>query len=77
MQDSDIPRLPNGDWIRYSELVLRELKRLADGQDKLVRENADLRVEIATLKVKASIWGGVAGAIPVLILIGLTLLERL
>ena len=38
---------------------------------------SDLRVDIATLKVKAGIWGLLGGAIPVIVLIGVYIIPKL
>lgn len=62
-------------WGEYKKLVLRELERLeasvadvgrkVDGLQAVnARTLAELSVEIAMLKVKAGVWGAVAGAIP-------------
>ena len=51
-------------WNEYEKLVLAELKRLGDGQDKMIVDVGKNRVEIATLKVKAGIWGAIAGLVP-------------
>jgi len=61
-------------WDREESLVMHELGRLGDAVEMLVAKidryelanlegHAKLRVEIATLKVKASIWGAIGGAI--------------
>jgi len=62
-------------WSEYQRLVMAELERL----DKAIAANrthfdtrmdtmndglAGIRVEIATLRVKAGVWGAVAGMIP-------------
>ena len=58
---------PNG-WSDYQHFVLAELKRIGDGMtrigDKLDSEILDVKVEIATLKVKAGLWGLVGASIP-------------
>jgi hypothetical protein len=61
----------NNGWTTYGKLVLSELERLQNEQDKtnirvaLTREKdlPELRTEIATLKTKAAIYGAIAGAI--------------
>lgn len=51
------------DWKEYSRLVLSELERL-DKEMKDQNEKLDMiRIEIATLKTKASLWGFIAGAL--------------
>lgn len=60
------------DWDKIEIHVLSELKRGAKAQEdmgdnfeklrKTVADGfADVRVEVAMLKVKSSLWGGVAG----------------
>lgn len=57
-----------------------ELERLRDKQEKL--EMAfhaavlQIHVDIATLKVKAGIWGALGGAIPVLVFFLMKMMER-
>lgn len=48
-------------WTRAEEYVRAELGRLADGQDKVLDMVTSLREDVAALKVKAGIWGAVAG----------------
>jgi hypothetical protein len=56
---------PDGNgWNRYEERVLHELQDLKEEQRELRREMSAMRQEIAALKVKAGIWGGLAGTIP-------------
>ena len=56
-------------WDQYQKLVIDKLsdhdEKFTSIEDKLIK----LQVEIATLKVKAGIWGGIAGRIPVVIAI--------
>ena len=56
-------------WPQYQKLVMDKLGEHDDKfnsiEDKLMR----IQVDIATLKVKAGVWGGVAGLIPVVIAI--------
>ena len=56
-------------WDQYQKLVIDKLsdhdEKFTSIDDKLIK----LQVEIATLKVKAGIWGGIAGLIPVVIAI--------
>lgn len=64
-------------WGEYTRLTARELERLEkalkEANEKLDRIRTDdmslVKVEIATLKVKAGMWGAVAGAIPALVAI--------
>ena len=51
------------DWKEYSRLVLSELERL-DREIKTQNNKLDIiRIEIATLKTKASFWGFISGAL--------------
>ena len=56
-------------WDQYQKLVIDKLsdhdEKFTSIEDKLIK----LQVEIATLKVKAGIWGCIAGLIPVVIAI--------
>ena len=56
-------------WNQYQKLVMDKLtehdEKFTSIEDKLVK----LQVDLATLKVKAGVWGGVAGLIPVVIAI--------
>jgi len=47
-----------GDW---KEHVLRELKRLDDNNEKVLKKLDRLHVDIITLKVKSGMWGAGAG----------------
>ena len=60
---------PNTDgWMEYRKHVLSELERHSDGLEILQRDVAAIHSEIAALKVKAGLWGLVAGAIPTALL---------
>ena len=58
-------------WEKYQIHVLAELKRLNIGQENVWKAVSKIRtedlkkvsLEIATLKVKASIWGGIVGSL--------------
>lgn len=60
-------------WGEYKKLILKELERLEAAVNELNRkidafradDMATLKVEIALLKLKAGVWGAVAGAVPV------------
>ena len=56
---------PNG-WNEWSRHVLKELERSDAGIQRLVAISNEIKVDIAMLKVKSSIWGAVAGLIVVL-----------
>ncbi len=54
---------PNG-WNEWAKYVLKELERLNEGQKETNDQMQLLRTDVAMLKVKAGIWGAVAGSIP-------------
>jgi len=64
-------------WSEYQKLVLAELERLdrsveiLDNKIDIIRDTelANINAEIKLLKYKSTLWGGLAGAVPVLILI--------
>jgi len=66
--DDELMTETNG-WSQYQKLVMDKLGEHDDKfnslEDKLMR----IQVDIATLKVKAGVWGGVAGLIPVVVAI--------
>jgi hypothetical protein len=66
--DDAIMTQTNG-WSQYQKLVVDKLgdhdEKFTSIEDKLMK----IQVDIATLKVKAGVWGGVAGLIPVVITI--------
>jgi len=61
----------DGSWNEWQNHVLAELKRLSDNIDKLndayISHREQCSIEIAKLKIKAGIWGGVVGAVPALV----------
>ena len=61
--DDELMAEDNG-WSKYEKLVMDKLdehdERFGNVEEKLTQ----IQVDIATLKVKAGVWGGVAGLIP-------------
>ena len=57
------------DWNTWSKHVLKELERLNDCYVELNKGIQSVREDIVGLKIKSGMWGLVAGAIPVLVLI--------
>jgi len=66
---------PNG-WNTWSKYVLKELERLNVCYGELKKEVVQTNIEIAKLKVKAGFWGAVGGAIPVMVAIGVWMLQK-
>lgn len=54
-------------WSAYEKLVMSELSDLKGEMVELHKEVTLLRIDLATLKVKAGVWGGVAGLVPALV----------
>ena len=59
----------NNGWSKYEKMVIDKLDdhddKFSGSADKLTQ----IQVDIATLKVKAGVWGGIGGLIPVIIAI--------
>lgn len=53
---------PNG-WSEHSKLVMAELKRLDNNQQKLYDKLIEVEKKIVALEVKSGLWGGVAGCL--------------
>lgn len=64
-------------WSDYQKLVLSELERLDRGLSDLdekfdvVRSNelAEIQAELKLLKFKSTLWGGMAGGIPAILMV--------
>jgi len=65
---------PNG-WSEWSKYVLKELDRLNTCLTEVNNNVTEIKVEIATLKVKSGLWGAAAGTIPVVIAIAIALIK--
>jgi hypothetical protein len=52
---------PINGWSRAEEHVRSELRRLSEGQDLMLEHIIQIKEVVAGLKVKASIWGAIAG----------------
>lgn len=54
----------NGSWTRSEKYVMTELKRHSRNADKMLGLLVKIQVDIGQLKVKAGVWGAIAGIIP-------------
>lgn len=74
-------------WTQYQKLVLAELERNAEGikelnekKDERLKEMniqfGEIKIQIAMLKVKAGIWGLMAGMVPVVIALAIESLKK-
>jgi len=68
MPSDKIPPIANS-WNEWGKHVLLELERLNDNIEDMKRENSKINVDLALLKFKCSMFGALAGMIPVTILI--------
>jgi len=66
---------PNG-WNEWSKYVLNELKRLGDSYEQLDEKMTQVMVEVGMLKVKAGVWGGLAGLISAAVAVGYIFLNN-
>ena len=72
-----VPMPPDGDgWNEWRKYVLITLGKVVTGQDKLEAGQARIETKIAVLKVRAGLWGAIAGLIPSTIALIYWLLTR-
>lgn len=50
------------DWNEYKLLVLNKLDTVTAQNETLIRDTNMIKVELATLKAKAALWGSIAGS---------------
>lgn len=68
-------RAANG-WSEWGKFVLKELERLNDCYTEQIKLIQAVQIDIAMLKVKAGMWGALAGAVPATIALIYTLLKQ-
>ena len=56
-------------WGQYQKLVMDKLSEHDEKFGSIDNKLTQIQVDIATLKVKAGVWGGIAGLIPVIVAI--------
>jgi len=66
MDDELIMADMNG-WNQYQKLVMDKLDEHDEKFTNIESKLTQIQVDIATLKVKAGVWGGVAGLVPVIL----------
>ena len=54
-------------WSKYEKMVIEKLDDHDTKFTHLENKLTQIQVDIATLKVKAGVWGGVAGLVPVVL----------
>jgi len=57
---------PNS-WEANAVHISHEMKRLADCYDSLLGETQRIHTDVTALKIKAGLWGALAGAVPGLV----------
>lgn len=72
------PKLQAGEdgWDQWAKFVLKELERLNTNYEALRKEVSKIHTEVATLKVKAGLWGALGAAVPVLLMLAIQLMQR-
>lgn len=79
--------MENNNWESWSNFVLKELERSNSNYEKLTHEIAEINksivennlknsVELSKLDIKAGVWGGLSGAITLLIIVLLGYLKK-
>ena len=66
MDDELIMTDTNG-WNQYQKLVMDKLDEHNEKFTNIESKLTQIQVDIATLKVKAGVWGGIAGLVPVVL----------
>ena len=66
MDDELIMADTNG-WNQYQKLVMDKLDEHDGKFSNIENKLTQIQVDIATLKVKAGVWGGIAGLVPVVL----------
>ena len=66
--DDELMAETNG-WDQYQNLVIDKLGEHDEKFTSIESKLMKIQVDLATLKVKAGVWGGLAGMIPVVIAI--------
>jgi hypothetical protein len=51
-------------WSAYQRMVLSKLDEMSEDIKEIQREQGRQSIDIAMLKVKAGLWGAVAGLVP-------------
>lgn len=67
--------MSESNWTSYEKLVLSELETLRDRADRIDEQIVLLRLDVASLKVRAGIWGATAGLVPALMTAAVVLVQ--
>lgn len=63
-------------WSEWRHHVLIELERLNKGQSEMKIEISKIQTNVTVLKLKAGVWGAIAGMIPVLIMLLINFINK-
>jgi Sec-independent protein secretion pathway component TatC len=63
-------------WTEWRKHVLLELERHSKLYETMTKDIQAIRADIILLKMKAGLWGALAGAIPVILMILIYLLRE-
>ena len=66
--DDELMADDNG-WSKYEKMVIEKLDDHDDKFNGIEDKLTQIQVDIATLKIKAGVWGGIGGLIPAVIAI--------
>jgi hypothetical protein len=66
----------NNGWSKYQMMILDRLNDLREVQKETESRLRSIENEITTLKVKSSIWGGVAGVVAAAVMMAIQFLQR-
>lgn len=66
--------MENG-WSAYEKLVMDKLETLETRADRIDEQIVLLRLDVASLKVRAGIWGATAGLVPALMTAAVVLVQ--
>ena len=59
-----INQMDDDGWTQWSKFVLKELERLNHCYEQIQKDITKVREDIAMLRVKAGVWGALAGLVP-------------
>lgn len=76
---NDIKKEPNGwnEWAIWVKTNIQDIKKsrdddaekLSEQMEKIYDKIEEIKIEMAVVKTKAGVWGAIAGAIPVLVIV--------
>lgn len=58
------PQPGSDDWMEYRQFVVRKLEEQSASISGIEDQITLMRIDLAMLKVRAGLWGALAGAVP-------------